>query len=438
MSNINNFREEFSLITVFKLIKYKIKFFISFTLIFVILVIIYSFIMPNTFLSTASILPPTKESGGTGLSSFIQSMTGGLDIGKISTNEQSKLFSKIINSRTVSDYIIENLNLSKHPNFKDFTNEKFFKFFSESISTEVDKSGIIYISTKISTNFFPGKESINNAKKLSADITNTAIKGLDKVIRERTVSSAKISREYIENQLKSYRIKLDSISNEMEIFQKKNKVFSIDEQAQALVSQAIELGSQLAKAELEYNLAKLEFNNSPQVKFYKEQLDLLQQQYKKVQTGGLTNQDAFAIPLENIPVVEALDSTFLFARISLADAYVNLNKINDAEIVFNSVIDIGKTDTTKYSFALVQAFTKLGQMLIEQKKYNDVVKLGERWASVFPNEAYAYLFQAIGYHNLQNGKLACQNYRKVLRIDPKNTVAQKNIKSLQDSNACGE
>jgi len=303
MSNINNFREEFSLITVFKLIKYKIKFFISFTLIFVILVIIYSFIMPNTFLSTASILPPTKESGGTGLSSFIQSMTGGLDIGKISTNEQSKLFSKIINSRTVSDYIIENLNLSKHPNFKDFTNEKFFKFFSESISTEVDKSGIIYISTKISTNFFPGKESINIAKKLSADITNTAIKGLDKVIRERTVSSAKISREYIENQLKSYRIKLDSISNEMEIFQKKNKVFSIDEQAQALVSQAIELGSQLAKAELEYNLAKLEFNNSPQVKFYKEQLDLLQQQYKKVQTGGLTNQDAFAIPLENIPTL---------------------------------------------------------------------------------------------------------------------------------------
>lgn len=259
--------------------------------------------MPNTFLSTASILPPTKESGGTGLSSFIQSMTGGLDIGKISTNEQSKLFSKIINSRTVSDYIIENLNLSKHPNFKDFTNEKFFKFFSESISTEVDKSGIIYISTKISTNFFPGKESINIAKKLSADITNTAIKGLDKVIRERTVSSAKISREYIENQLKSYRIKLDSISNEMEIFQKKNKVFSIDEQAQALVSQAIELGSQLAKAELEYNLAKLEFNNSPQVKFYKEQLDLLQQQYKKVQTGGLTNQDAFAIPLENIPTL---------------------------------------------------------------------------------------------------------------------------------------
>ena len=146
-------------------------------------------------------------------------------------------------------------------------------------------------------------------------------------------------------------------------------------------------------------------------------------------------------PPDAIPFLEksiTLDSTFLFARISLADAYVNLNKINDAEILFNSVIDIGKTDTTKYSFALVQAFTKLGQMLIEQKKYNDVVKLGERWASVFPNEAYAYLFQAIGYHNLQNGKLACQNYRKVLRIDPKNTVAQKNIKSLQDSNACGE
>jgi len=132
------------------------------------------------------------------------------------------------------------------------------------------------------------------------------------------------------------------------------------------------------------------------------------------------------------------DSTFLFSKISLGDAYASLSKNSEAELTYNQVLDIGKSDTAKYSFALIQAFSKLGQMYLDQKKFNDVVKIGEKWASIFPSEAYAYLFQAIGYHNLQNGKMACQNYRKVLKIDPKNASAQKNLKSLSDANACGD
>lgn len=133
-----------------------------------------------------------------------------------------------------------------------------------------------------------------------------------------------------------------------------------------------------------------------------------------------------------------VDTNFMFSRISLGDAYASLTKQVEAEAAYNEVIEIGKRDTTKNAFVMLQAFSKLGQMFLDQKKFNDVLKVGERWAAIFPNEPYAYLFQAIAYHNKQDGKNACINYRKVLKIDPKNATATKNLKILTDNNQCGE
>lgn len=146
----------------------------------------------------------------------------------------------------------------------------------------------------------------------------------------------------------------------------------------------------------------------------------------------------YANAIEPLKKSTSIDSTFLFSRISLGDAYTNLDSAALAELTYNQIIEIGKQDTAKYNFALIQGFSKLGQMYLDQKKFNDVIKIGERWSSLFPNEAYAYLFQAIGYHNLQKGPQACSNYRKVLKIDPKNTTAQKNLDLLSKGGNCGE
>lgn len=302
--NIEIKPEEFSLITVFKLLKYNLKFYISFVLAICVIIVAYSLIMPFTYSTGASILPPKKDGGGGGLSSYIQSMAGGLDLGGIGQTEQSKLFESILKSRTVFEFIIEDTKLKEMPKFKDVSEEKLIKFVSSSISTESDKAGIIYINTSYKTSYFPDKNEQNEAAKLAASLANSAIKGLDKIVRNRNLSSAKKSKEYIESQLVNYRVKLDSVSNEMETFQKQNKVISIDDQAKAVVTQAIEMGSLLAKSELEYNLAKMEFSeDSPRLIFYKEQYDLMGEQFKKIQSGGITNNDAFAIPLDSIPTL---------------------------------------------------------------------------------------------------------------------------------------
>ncbi len=304
MSDSLSFKpEEFSLITVFKLIRLNLKFFISFIVILCIIVAAYSFIMPFTYSSNTSILPPKKESNG-GLSSYLQSVAGNLDFGGMGQSEQSKLFYSILSSRAVCEYIIDSLRLKDRPEFKNFNDDKLYKFVSNLISTESDKAGVIYISATCQTGFFPSSEEKLETAKFAAQIAKYAVLGLDYIVRERNLSSAHQSKEYIESQLITYREKLDSISNKMEDFQKENKVISLDEQAKAIVTQAIELGTQLTKSELEYNLAKMEFSNeSPRLKFYQEQVNLLNDQYNKIQSGGITGNDAFSIPLDSIPTL---------------------------------------------------------------------------------------------------------------------------------------
>ncbi len=130
------------------------------------------------------------------------------------------------------------------------------------------------------------------------------------------------------------------------------------------------------------------------------------------------------------------DTTFLFARLALGDAYAATNDIAKAEQTFQNVITVGMTDTTKNKFALNQSFSKIANMFLEGKKFNDLVKHANQWITIFPNESRAHLYLAVAYHSLSQGKQACQAYRKVLQLDPKNPNATKNLKLLQDNNQC--
>jgi tetratricopeptide (TPR) repeat protein len=127
---------------------------------------------------------------------------------------------------------------------------------------------------------------------------------------------------------------------------------------------------------------------------------------------------------------------FLFSRISLADAYAATQKFELADSIFKSTIQIALKDTAKNSFVLTQSYSKLAGLYLDKKKFADVAKIAEEWSKLSENEPYAYLYAAIAYHNLSNGKQACINYRKVLKIDPKNSTAIKNLKALEDGGQC--
>jgi len=295
--------KEFTLYNMFKLFSLNKRFTLISIFTFVGVLILLSYIIPQKYVAVSSLMPPKKEGGSAGLSSFIQNFAGGgLSLGNIGQSDQSKVFGEIVKSRTVAEYIIDKMNLKSIEPYSKLSRDKLNNYVLSRISVDVDKSGIIYIASKIETGFFPSSNEGKTASKFAADMVNIAVEGLDMVIRDRNMSSARQSKEYVEKEIFGYMQKLDSIETRLETFQKENKVLAIDEQTQAIVSQAIEVGAQLAKADLEKNLALLQYQiGSPQYKFYEKQHELLSEQYRKIQSGGLTKDESFSLPLDKVP-----------------------------------------------------------------------------------------------------------------------------------------
>ncbi|GAB1372551.1 hypothetical protein MASR1M45_26130 [Candidatus Kapaibacterium sp.] len=153
---------------------------------------------------------------------------------------------------------------------------------------------------------------------------------------------------------------------------------------------------------------------------------------------GLSYQQSGKPDLSIEPLMKSIESNgeFLYSRISLADAYAATQKPELADSLFNATIQLALADPEKNNFVLIQAYSKLAGIYLEKKKFNELVKLADSWAKVSENEIYPYLYAAIAHHSLNNGKQACENYRKVLKIDPKNATASKNLKSLSDAGQC--
>ena len=103
---------ELNISNVFKVLKLKLKSLILIIVLLDVILLAYTFIMPQLFTSELSIMPPKNSSSGGGLSSFLQNLGGGaLSIGGIGEADQSKLFGDILKSKTVTKQIVEKLQL---------------------------------------------------------------------------------------------------------------------------------------------------------------------------------------------------------------------------------------------------------------------------------------------------------------------------------------
>lgn len=121
----------------------------------------------------------------------------------------------------------------------------------------------------------------------------------------------------------------------------------------------------------------------------------------------------------------------LSAWVNLGDVHFALNDIKTAEEKFNYVIENGIADTANYGTQVNQAYSKLCGIILDRKKFEELVKLGFSWAKIFPNSDYPYLYIAVGYQGQGDKENACKYYKKVIQINPKNPIPKKNMKLLE-------
>jgi uncharacterized protein involved in exopolysaccharide biosynthesis len=304
MSELNKEKTQ-SVITVTNVLKFlwlRKKFIGIIVSITMVVVLIYSFMAPFQYSSEASILPP-EDSGNMGsLTSFLQTLSGGISFGAAGAPSKLLIYQEILKSRELGKMVADELDLAKKLKVEKENLEDLYYAVLHMMDAELQRSGIIRITSFTSTKYFPSSMDKDEAAKLSADILNSAIGSLDKINREKNTSKAKRKRIYIERMLSHKNAELDSLDQVIEKYRQDNKLFSLDDQSAAILNNAVTVGGELAKAELELSLKKLDYDpNSPIVKSASEKLKSLTQQYNRIQTGGLSADDQFSIPLNKVP-----------------------------------------------------------------------------------------------------------------------------------------
>jgi len=269
-----------------------------------ILIGLYLLIAPYKYTTVSSILPPKQTSTQMIPSNLLSTMNLPTGISNLGSGNLSAEYSEVLKSYSVFEFVYDSLKLNHSRFFKGLKKNKIYDIYRTNMDVVVNRSGIIYITFVFGTHFLPSKVSKDSAARLSAEIPNVAITALDYIIRQRNNSISKLTKDFIGSEITNYTAKLDSVEIEIEKFQRANKVLEIDEQTKAIFQQANQVAVDLAKAEVDYNLAqKLYAENSQNLSLTKENLRKLQEIYSKIQTGGITGNDNLAIPLENIPTL---------------------------------------------------------------------------------------------------------------------------------------
>ncbi|MBN1396867.1 MAG: hypothetical protein JXA06_02440 [Bacteroidetes bacterium] len=229
-----------------------------------ILAAVISFILPESFKSTAILLPDTDKSKLASLGSISNlASLAGLNIGgEVAT---AKLYPTIIKSESVLRNVIyskyrtneyeDSVDLIRYWKIKENTPERDYevaqKALREKLSISMDaKTSVLTMSIE------------TEEPRLSADILNNIICEADDFIRTKRNTNALEQRKWIEARLEEVKADLAKSENNLKIFREKNRVVSGSPQLllnQERLIREVEINSAMyIELKKQYELARIE------------------------------------------------------------------------------------------------------------------------------------------------------------------------------------
>lgn len=314
-----------------------------------VVVVVYSFIMPKTFTAEAVLLPPEK-SEGMSLNNLLLGGGSGFDLKSLGQNSSAEVFVKILTSRSLADSLVTRLNLLQRYDVDSTNRSLAIEQVMGGIEAESDKQGVISVAYSEKTSFLSDKTEQQEVAVFTAAIVNNAIDILDKLNQQKSVTRARRSRIFLEKMKEEKRKEMDSAQRAMQLFQEQNKAIALDKQLDAALSSVIETQAMIQKAKLELVRAESDLNSDQRtVQSLRSQLALLQRQQQNVETGK-SDVDALGIPFKNVPALARQYATLkLNLEVStqvymLLEAQYNQEQIQEArELPTVAVLDWAAT-----------------------------------------------------------------------------------------------
>lgn len=314
-----------------------------------VVVVVYSFIMPKTFTAEAVLLPPEK-SEGMSLNNLLLGGGAGFDLKSLGQNSSAEVFVKILTSRSLADSLVTRLHLLQRYDVDSANRSLAIEQVMGGIEAESDKQGVISVTYSEKTSFLSNKTEQQEVAGFTAAIVNNAIDILDKLNQQKSVTRARRSRIFLEKMKEEKRKEMDSAQRAMQLFQEQNKAIALDKQLDAALSSVIETQAMIQKAKLELVRAESDLNSDQRtVQSLRSQLALLQRQQQNVETGK-SDVDALGIPFKNVPELARQYATLkLNLEVStqvymLLEAQYNQEQIQEArELPTVAVLDWAAT-----------------------------------------------------------------------------------------------
>ena len=247
--------------------------------------------------STVQIMPP--DSTGSGLAALalptLSKMPGlaGLASELLGAKNSTALFTKVLESRTVQDDLINRFDLRKHYR-KKYWEDTRDKLHSRTTISEDKKSGVISLEVR------------DHNPQFAAALAGAYAEELDKVITRVSTSAAGRERIFIEQRLAEERKVLDDAEKQFGHFASKTMALDIPQQTKVTVESAAKLQGEMIAARSELDgLQQIYAPDNYRIKVARARLGELERALSKINSGPAATGDA-QDPTDPYPSVKNL------------------------------------------------------------------------------------------------------------------------------------
>jgi len=234
--------------------------------------LLVSLILPKWYSAKAVLLPPTEEESNLSLSQLIPRGLGGIKLPGAPT--LSDVFISVLKSRSVGDRLITRFDLVRRYRLPD--SEKALKELEGHTKLDLGDEGTISISVE------------DRDPKIAAAMANAYIEELDNFNRLTRTSSARRTREFIEERIGVVEKDLAAAENSLSTYQQRKSVALLSPEARGQAEIGANIMAQKLALEVKLNVLRQSLvESSEEVRRVKEELSAVERQLGTLPQAGV-------------------------------------------------------------------------------------------------------------------------------------------------------
>ena len=265
------------------------------TLIVTVAVAVVLILLPNTYKSTASVIPPKQESGlGGALSQITKDLIPSALMGKLGASQGTYNYLAILESRRTMEAVVKKFHLTDVYGISSGSMEKSIKALSENVQFDIEKNGNILLSV------------VDESPQRAADMANYFVSVLNEVNTELSSQEARSNREFLERRFAQARSDMRDVEDTLMRFQERYGIYALPEQLRAAIQEVAQLRAQASISEVELGILKRSLgSDNPQTGLKESELRELNAKLRQMKSGDAesftANDLSFFVPFKDVP-----------------------------------------------------------------------------------------------------------------------------------------